>query len=157
MRHPRNIVLRLSSESNIVKAFSHESCEMNGVLYHAFHWTPYFNDDQEPSSIPIWISLPGLPPNFYQESFLHILTTPIGRFIRCDNPTCCATQTDGARLCLEIDVAKEPLPYFWIRALGLASSRKQEIMYEMLPVYCCKCKMQGHNTKNLSSGKSGEW
>lgn len=124
LKRHRNVFVRMSSEMDFVKALSKESCKVNGVIYHAFHWTPDFDEDHEPSCIPVWISLPGLPPNYCQEYFLRIFTAPIGQFIRRDNPTCCATRTDGVRVCLEIDAAKDPISYFWIGAPGLISSQK---------------------------------
>lgn len=77
--------------------------------------------------------------------FLKILTAPIGRYIRRDNSTKCATRTDGARLCLEMDAAKDPINYFWIGMPGVG--RKQEVIYETLPAFCAKCKLQGHNVR----------
>lgn len=59
--------------------------------------------------VPVWVVLPGLPPNFYHESFLKNITTPLGRFLHRDNSTKCATRTDGARLCIEMDATKAPL------------------------------------------------
>ncbi|KAF5447418.1 hypothetical protein F2P56_032972 [Juglans regia] len=113
---------------------------------------PEFKEEEEPI-VPVWIVLPGLPPNFYHESLLKILTAPIGRFIRHDNPTSCATLTDGARLCVEMDAAIEPISHFWIGMPGLGSSRKQEIVYETLPAFCSICKIQGHNVHTCRVGK----
>ncbi|KAF5470378.1 hypothetical protein F2P56_010897, partial [Juglans regia] len=135
MRRPRNVFVRMVNEVDFTKALSREVCEINGLFYRAFRWSPEFNEDAEPSRVPVWVSLPGLPPNFYQESFLKILMAPIGTFIRRDNPTRCATRTDGARLCVEVDAANPPLSHFWIGVPGLSSSRKQEILYETLPAY----------------------
>ncbi|XP_042944814.1 uncharacterized protein LOC122278694 [Carya illinoinensis] len=114
MRKPRNVFVRLSLDDDFVKAFARESCEINGVPYRVFHWTTNFHEDQEPICVPVWITLPGLPPNFYHESFLRNITAPIGRFLKRDNPTRCATRTDGARLCVEMDVTKEPIKALWI-------------------------------------------
>ncbi|KAF5464926.1 hypothetical protein F2P56_014963 [Juglans regia] len=141
------------SEEDCMKALSREVNDIDEVPYHPFHWTPDFKEEEEPSIVPVWIVLPGLPPNYYHESFLKILTTPIGRFIRCDNSTRCATRTDGARICVEMDAAKQPLPHFWIGMPGLGSSRKQEIIYETLLALCSKCKIQGHNSKTCRAGK----
>ncbi|XP_035539624.1 uncharacterized protein LOC118344002 [Juglans regia] len=153
MKLPRNAFIRLATEADFVKALSRESCEVNGVAYRAFHWSPDFNEEHEPSNVPVWILLPGLPPNFYQESFLRIFIAPLGRFICRDNSTHCVTRTDGARLCLEMDAAKEPISYFWIGIPGLATSRKQDIIFETLPAYCGKCRVQGHNSKTCRAGK----
>lgn len=97
---------------------SREACNIDGVIYCAFHWTPDFSEDDESSSSPVWILLPSLLPNFYHESFLHILTAPIGKFIRCDKTTRCVTRTNGAQLFEEMDAAKEPLPFFRLGSLG---------------------------------------
>ncbi|XP_035546610.1 uncharacterized protein LOC118348650 [Juglans regia] len=156
MRRPRNVFIRMTYEQDFLEAISLEACEVNGVQYRVFHWKPDFNEDEEPSLVPVWIVLPGLPPNFYHESFLKIFTAPIGRYIRRDNPTKCATRTNGARLCLEMDASKKPISYFWIGMPGLG--RKQEILYETLPTFCINCKVQGHNahTCNLKNQKDGE-
>ncbi|KAF5481525.1 hypothetical protein F2P56_002167, partial [Juglans regia] len=156
MRRSRNVFIRMTNEQDFFKAISRESCEVNGNQYRVFHWNPEFNEDEEPSLVPVWIVLPGLPPNFYHESFLKIFTTPIGKFIRRDNTTKCATRMDGARLCLEMDASKEPISYFWIGMPG--SGHKQEIIYETLPAFCTHCKIQGHNARTckLHNRRDGE-
>ncbi|XP_041027020.1 uncharacterized protein LOC121267241 [Juglans microcarpa x Juglans regia] len=141
------------SEEDCMKALARKVNDVDGIPYRPFHWTPNFKEEEEPSIVPVWIVLPGLPPNYYHESFLKILTAPIGRFIRSDNSTRCVTRTDGVRICVEMDVAKKPLPYFWIGMPGLGTSRKQEIIYETLPAFCSKCKIQGHNLKTCRAGK----
>ncbi|KAG2721043.1 hypothetical protein I3760_02G063000 [Carya illinoinensis] len=80
------------------------------------------------------------------------LTSPIGKFIRTDNSTRCATRTDGARVCLEVDVAKSPLLSFWIGAPSCPASWLQEIVYETMPAFCSICKVQGHNFKTCKKG-----
>ncbi|XP_040996123.1 uncharacterized protein LOC121242304 [Juglans microcarpa x Juglans regia] len=153
MWRPRNVFVRMASEEDCMRALSREACDIDGIPYRAFHWTPNFKEQEEPSIVPIWIELPGLPPNFYHESFLKILTAPIGRFIRRDNPMRCATRTDGARICVEMDAAIEPLSHFWFGTPGLGSSRKQDIVYETLPAFCSKCKIQGHNVRTCRARK----
>ncbi|KAF5468915.1 hypothetical protein F2P56_013023 [Juglans regia] len=153
MRRPRNVFVCMANEVDFTQALSQEVCEINGNFYCAFRWSPDFNEDAAPSRVPVWVTLPGLPPNFYQEAFLNILMAPIGSFIRRDNPTRCATRTDGACLCVAVDAAKPLLSHFWIGAPGLPSSRKQEIIYETLPAYCSSCNMQGHNARTCNPGK----
>ena len=123
MRRPRNVFVRLTSEEDFNKAFSREACDINGEVYHLFHWTHDFSEEEEPSVVPVWIFLLGLASNFYHPSILKSLTSPIGKLIRIDNSTRCATRTDGARVCLEVDVAKSPLVSFWIGAPSCPTSR----------------------------------
>lgn len=112
MKRPRHVFVRMSSEGDFNKALSRESCDVNGIPYRPFAWTLEFDEALEPSCVPIWIFLPRLPPNFFHASMLKKLTAPIGKFIRRDNATACATRTDGARVCLEIDSLKDPLSCF---------------------------------------------
>lgn len=107
LRRPRNVFVCMANEANFMKALSRDVCEINGSFYRVFHWTPEFTEDDEPFHVLVWVSLSGLPPNFYSEAFLSILMAPIGTFIQQDNPTRCAMRTDGARLCVEVDAAKE--------------------------------------------------
>ncbi|KAF5459457.1 hypothetical protein F2P56_023400, partial [Juglans regia] len=133
MRKPRNVFVRLMSEEDFNKAFSREVCDINGVAYRPFHWSPEYSEEEEPPVVPVWIFLPGLAPNFYHPSILKIFTAPIRKFIRCDNSTWCATRTDGARVCLELDAVKSPLSSF-----------------------CTNCKLQGHNLQMCKKGKIGK-
>ncbi|XP_042958231.1 uncharacterized protein LOC122293850 [Carya illinoinensis] len=147
MQRPRHVFVRMANEMDFNKALSRESCEVNGIFYRPFAWTPKFDEDYEPPCVPVWVFLPGLPPSFYQPSVLKMITAPIGRFIRCDNSTTCATRTDGARICLEVDSSKAPINYFWIGKPGVPRSRRQEIIFKTLPAYCSRCKCQGHNAQ----------
>ncbi|KAF5458293.1 hypothetical protein F2P56_022329 [Juglans regia] len=147
MSRPQNVFVCLSLEEDFVKAFARENCEINGIPYRVFHWTTEFQKDQEPIRVPMWITLPGLPPNFYHESFLRSITAPIGRFLKRDNPTRCATRTNSARLCLVMDVTKEPIQALWIGTPRNPQSFYPTIEFETLLAYCLRCHVQGHNAK----------
>ncbi|XP_042939325.1 uncharacterized protein LOC122274343 [Carya illinoinensis] len=114
MASPRLVFVRMSNGEDFIKGFSREAYEIDGVQYRVFQWSTDYVEDQEPSVVPIWIFLPGLPPNYYHESFLWNITLPLGQYIRRDNCTCCATKTDGARVCIKMDISKPPMEEFWI-------------------------------------------
>ncbi|KAF5449716.1 hypothetical protein F2P56_030133 [Juglans regia] len=159
MRKPYNVFVRLTSEKDFNKVFSREVCDIDGVAYRPFHCTPEFSNEEEQPVVLVWIFLPGLAPNFYHPSILKSLTALIGNYIRSDNPTRCATRTDGARVCLELDVDKSLLSSYWIGASSCPTSRMQEVVYETMSVFCTKCKIQGHNLstcKNDISRKEKE-
>lgn len=77
--------IRLSDEEDLLKALSREVIDIDGLQYHAFHWHHNFNEDWEPSLVPIWVVLPGLPPNLYHESFFRNIISLFGWFLRRDN------------------------------------------------------------------------
>lgn len=80
MRQPRHVFVRFSNEEDFLKAMSRESCDVDRVIYRVFQWSIDFNEDFEPTMVPVWIMLPGLPANFYHEAFLKSITAPIGFF-----------------------------------------------------------------------------
>ncbi|GLT53316.1 hypothetical protein SLA2020_265970 [Shorea laevis] len=145
MRKPRNVFVRFSLEADFIKAMSRESSEINGVNYRNFQWTVDFSEDMEPVMAPVWIKLPGLSPNFYHEAYLRNITAPVGNLLRRDNATTCATRTDGARVCVLMDISKPPVQQVWIGLPRQPSSVLQEFVYETLPAFCSKCNTQGHN------------
>ncbi|KAF5468656.1 hypothetical protein F2P56_012795 [Juglans regia] len=154
MRRPRNVFVRFSIEEDFLKPFSRESCDVDGVTYRLFQWTTEFTEESEPALVPVWLMLPGLPPNYYHEAFLKSITAPIGMYLRRDNigmylrrdnATRCATRTDGARVCVLMNIAQEPIKSFWIGTPKNPKSIFQEVLYETLPAFCLHCKVQGHN------------
>ncbi|XP_042974579.1 uncharacterized protein LOC122306211 [Carya illinoinensis] len=152
MQQPRHVFVRMSNEEDFNKALSRDSCDVNGCPYRPFVWKPDFDESFESPVVPVWVFLPGLPPNFFHASILKVLTAPIGRFIHRDNSTKCATRTDGARVCLEVNASKDPILHFWIGSPGLPGSRRQGVVYETLPAYCSNCRCQGHNLKTCRRG-----
>ncbi|KAF5482094.1 hypothetical protein F2P56_002688 [Juglans regia] len=146
MQRPRSVFIQLTNEEDFIKALSKEMCDIDGTPYTAFHWHPDFHEDKESSIVPVWVVLPGLPPNYYHEDFLRNITALFGRLLRRDNATRCATHTNGARVCVEMDASKESMHGLWIGIPRRATSRFQEIVYETLPAYCGKCNMQGDNS-----------
>lgn len=123
-------------EEDFRKAFSGEACDINGVGYRSFHWRLDFVEEEEPSTVSVWIFLPGLALNYYNSFMLLSITAPIGNYIRYDNATRCATRNDGARVYVEIDAAKSPLHSIWIGVPFAPGSRLQGLVYEeTLPAY----------------------
>lgn len=140
-------ICSFSNEDDFLKAFACESCEVDGVHYRVFHWNTDFCEESEHSLVPVWIFLPGLSPNFYHETLLRSIVSPMGKFLRRDNSTKCATRMDGARVCIEMDASVDPITGFWIGTPQSPNSWYQEVEYETLPAYCQQCKVQGHLKK----------
>ncbi|CAI9769427.1 unnamed protein product [Fraxinus pennsylvanica] len=67
-----------------------------------------------------------------------------GCFLKRDNFTACASRTDRARVCVEIDVSKPLVDSFWLGVPFHPTNRYQEVIYEKLPTYCKFCNTIGH-------------
>lgn len=58
-----------------------------GTPYKIFHWTPDFDEDPESPLVHVWISLLGLPLNYFYSSILKSIGGGFGRFLTRDNAT----------------------------------------------------------------------
>lgn len=79
------VLIRLTNEDDFVSVMSWGHSEIMGVPYKVFHWTPDFNENVDSPVVPIWITLPGLPPNYFQPSMLKSIGDAFGNFLKWDN------------------------------------------------------------------------
>lgn len=106
MLKPRNVFIRMANEGDFIKALTREATNIDGVIYRVFRWTTDFKEDCEPVHVPVWINLPGLPSNYYQDSFLRNIMAPVGQYVKRDNSTRCTARTEGARVCIDMEFEK---------------------------------------------------
>ncbi|GAV80786.1 DUF4283 domain-containing protein [Cephalotus follicularis] len=70
-------------------------------------WKPYFKPSLSTlKSTAMWIRLPELPLEFYDEDFLMSSGKLIGNPLRLDKNTTLAIRTRYARLCVDVDISK---------------------------------------------------
>lgn len=121
-----------------------------------FKWLPTFrpssSSSAEPSLAAVWITFPHLPVVFFQEYFLYKIASMVGKVLCMDEETRNMSRTSMARVCVEVDLVKEPPNKLWV-GMGKEQGFWQEICYESIPSYCAKCCRQGHQTKRCSLSK----
>lgn len=123
MQRPRNVVIRFTSEEDFAMACARESAEIEGMPYRLFIWSLDFDEEHESSLVPVWVFLSGLLPHYYHEFVLRVIAAAFGRFLKRDNFTACASRTDGAHVCVEMDISKPPVESFWLGVPHYPSSR----------------------------------
>lgn len=100
----------------------------------------------------VWISLPGLPPNFFAKRSLLSIALAVGKPLAVDKATQQRTRPSAARVKVIIDLLdkhpKQVKLQIVDRATGKYVVHYQEIVYDNLPKYCNCCKHQGHD-KNV--------
>lgn len=138
-----HVFIKLNSERDFVHAWAREGRVTDGCMFRLFRWTKDFDPKKEPSSIPQWIFLPGLPLHLYRTDCLQILASRFGRVLGIDNATVNKTQASGARLCVEVDLLEEQIQGF---PIIISATKKiwQEVRYEKQGSYCRRCCRQGH-------------
>ncbi|XP_041004168.1 uncharacterized protein LOC121249532 [Juglans microcarpa x Juglans regia] len=160
LKNPRNVLIRISNEEDFNSVMVRGNSEVEGVLYRVFHWMPNFIEEEDSPWVPVWLTLSGLPPNYFHESILRSIGGGFGRFLKRDNVTACVTHSEAAHICVEMDVSKPLRHSFWLDNSGLETSHCQEVIFEMLPAFCLLCRKQDHHEnkclcRDLVQKKSG--
>jgi hypothetical protein len=106
-------------------------------------WTPDF--DPEEVSIDrtsVWVRIPGLGMEYYDESVLLALGTAIGKPVKVDFRTIDASRERFARICIEIDLNLPVVGQIWFR------DKWFHVEYEGLHLRCKNCGHYGHVDRN---------
>ncbi|KAK4375696.1 hypothetical protein RND71_006373 [Anisodus tanguticus] len=110
-------------------------------------------DRQEICTIPIWVRLPSLPLELWNEMALSRILSRIGRPIGTDKLTNDKGQASYARALVEIDLSKEVVHSVELK-LWDGTHIDQDLVYEKRPGYCNKCKQIGHYAEGCEKHKA---
>lgn len=92
----------------------------------------------------IWIRLPGLPMEYWNEECLFNLAPLLGRPLKIDHSTLKFERCRYVRLCVQINITLPHKQGIWIGESK--SDIFQVIAYENLPPHCYHCGRLGHKT-----------
>lgn len=113
-------------------------------------WEPRFNPEKAAlSTVALWIRMPQLPLEFYNQEILKKAADKIGPLPRIDGWTTTGMRANYARMCVQVNV-NEPLPNH-IRI----GAWKQRIQYEGVQTLCFQCGVMGHKKENCPTSQIG--
>lgn len=69
---------------------------------------------RESPIVPRWVRLPGLPTNYFTPSCLKGIGNVISKFVKADERSLSKETPRHGRVCVEIDLSKEPPTHVWI-------------------------------------------
>ncbi|CAH9090426.1 unnamed protein product [Cuscuta europaea] len=101
-------------------------------------------DDEEFLKVPIWVKLPNLPLQLWNEEAMSEVASMIGTPLTTDRITQERANHNFARVLIEVDVSKPPPLLVPIR-LPFQKVFNQRVVYETFPNYCFHCKKYGHH------------
>ncbi|XP_057452578.1 uncharacterized protein LOC130744406 [Lotus japonicus] len=108
-------------------------------------WTPDFvAANSEISMLVVWIRIPGLGFQFYDESILMTLASIVGTPIRGDMNTTDMQRGRYARVCVEIDLNKPVLGNVELQGTWY------NVEYEGLHILSSKCECHDHLARNCT-------
>ncbi|KAJ4844588.1 hypothetical protein Tsubulata_038190 [Turnera subulata] len=102
-------------------------------------WQPRFDPDEATiDRAVIWVQIPKLYREYYDQSILFRVAKRVGRPIKVDEVTLKATRVKYARVCVEVDLTKPSLSKFHMHR------RVLKLVYEGLDSICFMCGHYGH-------------
>ncbi|RYQ99609.1 hypothetical protein Ahy_B07g087554 [Arachis hypogaea] len=105
-------------------------------------WRPFFlAGSTEVRKIAAWIRIPNLPIELYNQRFLWRVGSAIGHMLKIDRTTSIHSRGKFARICVEIDLAKQLVPR--ISVLGCELHLEYEGLYQI----CFSCGKYGHRAE----------
>ncbi|XP_070025320.1 uncharacterized protein [Nicotiana sylvestris] len=107
-------------------------------------WTVNFDFENEVlKTIPLWIQLPKLPLNCWEDNSLSRIGSTLGIPIYADACTTRVERILYARILVEMDVTK-PLPKQIMVEDPNGREFEENVWYDWMPQYCTKCLQLGH-------------
>lgn len=146
------MLLRFQNREDYLQVLLKESLFIHGRPFWFSKWTLNFSPDEDSPVVPVWIELPGLPPNFYNRGMLQSIACSIGPVLQIDQNTLCLTRADAARVCVQMDVSKQRPERVWVGAGS--NGNWQRIFYPAWPLFCTGCKHLGHESSKCKKKPS---
>ena len=97
-----------------MKTWLKDATLIEDYLFRFFKWFFGFVLGIESSFVPLWISFPGLPLNFFKKPYLELLVKPIGKVLAYDQATLSLSRTGVARVCVEVNLLANNQSKIWI-------------------------------------------
>ncbi|CAH9115377.1 unnamed protein product [Cuscuta europaea] len=101
-------------------------------------------EDEEFLKVPIWVKLPNLPMQLWNEEAMSEVASMSGTPLTTDRITQERANHNFARILIEVDVSKPPPLSFPIR-LPSQKIFNQRVVYETFPNFFFHCKKYGHH------------
>ncbi|XP_043714736.1 uncharacterized protein LOC122663097 [Telopea speciosissima] len=118
-------------------------------------WNRYLQPHRlDLSSLPLWVSLLGLPLHFWCEEGLSVIGSVLGNPLYSDGRTKLQDRLAFAKICVEVS-ADAPLPASILVVDDEGFSFNQAVHYEWTPPQCLSCKLFGHSIEKCPAAGRG--
>lgn len=119
------------------------------ITYHYLlvqRWrTNFLKRAKKELKIAVWVRIPELPLELYNDMFLTRVGSTLGHMLKVDRLTSIHSRGQFARICVEVDLAKPLIPQVMVRGEIL------NLEYEGLHSVCFNCGVYGHRLYSCST------
>ncbi|XP_019226389.1 PREDICTED: uncharacterized protein LOC109207843 [Nicotiana attenuata] len=138
-------IVKFTQEENMRKVLQNGPWFINGHFLSIKRWEPNFVAAHAKQTVSVvWIHLPQLPTEFYDESLLKKIGNSIGSLLKIDACTSATLRGRYARLCIQVPL-EEP-----VTTRILIGYHLQQIIYEGEGFLCKLCGRLGHTSSGCS-------
>jgi len=109
-------------------------------------------DEESPSFAPVWVRLPNLPKELWNEDIFIVIGNALGGLMGISDKTWERDSLSYARICAHLRIDSPLHTHIKINTKGLVYT--QELDYENLPFKCRICVEYGHLTKSCPHTQS---
>ncbi|CAN1120793.1 hypothetical protein LINPERHAP2_LOCUS409 [Linum perenne] len=135
-----HFVARFEAEEDYSRAFLDGPWLIGDHYVVSEEWRPNFEPGQsQVNTIRVWVRLPGLPLEYFDDSALRLVGDKLGRTVRVDGTTLFGSRGNYARVCIEVDLLKPLVSKYRLHR------RVRRVEYEGLHEICFHCGRYGHN------------
>ena len=106
------------------------------------------------ANVPVWVKLPDLPLECWNERALSKIVSRVGKPITTDKLTRTKERLSYARVMVEVDASKKLVTAVEIR-LPTGVVYSQLVIFEVIPKYCKKCRTFGHMEGDCKKATEG--
>nr|GLL16329.1 uncharacterized protein LOC111395991 [Ipomoea trifida] len=139
-----HVLFRFNTEEDRCKVLSNGSYSLFGKPLFLKTLPEHFHlDNNDFSTLPIWVQFPSLPSEFWGPVALSKIASCIGKPLWSDDTTKAMKKGGYARVLVEIDTSFHPLEAIPVSTPG-GYSFSQDVFYELPPCFCTKCRSNDH-------------
>ncbi|XP_019231889.1 PREDICTED: uncharacterized protein LOC109212674 [Nicotiana attenuata] len=132
-------LIKFQKEENMLKSLHGGPWFVLNHFLSVRQWEPKFIASSiQLTYSSIWVSLPELPTEFYDEKILQKVGSKLGQLLKVDACTSSTTRGKYARICIEVPLEKP------LKSHILIGHHKQMLLYEGLNLLCTRCGRFGH-------------
>ncbi|CAI9108610.1 OLC1v1008257C2 [Oldenlandia corymbosa var. corymbosa] len=107
LMNPCHVLIRFELEEDYQHCWLSSIWNIAGYQMPILKWRPGFKFEEDPPSVPIWVSLHELPLEWTNPRVLYSIATAVGKPLQIDTPTLNLTRALVACFCVEVDLTKE--------------------------------------------------